>query len=474
MFLDIFYYTLKIFHSHPLPKEADTELIRIARAIVPLSFIIFSATAVFALLKDRIRLFLARFTLKEHCIIVGLSHMSLRLMDELIKRGERVVIINDNEESPFLATCKAKGILVLNEEPTNINSFVKSRFREAKRFYVFLDDDLKNIKIAKMLFEKLKQIKRDYHIHVHISDFWLKVLYDSEGVLHTQSNSDKANITIQAINFYDELARYLFLTMPIDNGVDKVFKPWIIIVGTGRVGQSLLYHTIKMKVYPEDRKLRITMIGPKANELGELFFSRFSKRILHCDNQQEELIFNDLILEFKRADYFKLSHPIDLGISMSNETPQAVFICAEDDIETKKLKGELDKFLKTNIVTTCTLYVSYYTEIEEKNSFNVFKLASKSLLEKDEIDKLARLIHTDFIIKDLRAMFNLEIENIDPTKVEEEIRIKYESKYRELIESRGESRKFWGELKEIYKNSNRNQADHIFEKLRIISPSKKL
>ncbi|MCS6958406.1 MAG: NAD-binding protein [Aquificaceae bacterium] len=442
LLLDLIYYTLYVFTLESLPEGAENAYIRISRALAPMLFISLSAGALISFFKDKIRLFYAHHFYRNHWLLCGLSEATISLIEKLEKKS-KVAVLEENESNPFLLYCKTKGIPALISEGSLESSYLRLGIDRASGVFLTFDEDLKNVLMA----NKLSKLKgQGFRIYAHIKDFWLKHYYDNVAI-------QPSGVEVVYVNFYEDMARRLFLKVPLDEGVHKVEKPWIVIVGTDEAGLAVLLQTLKSKVYPGDKRLRLTLVGPKAEEVKGIINSRF---VMDGIKLFEAL---GVDFEFIRKEYECINSAEDLCIG--EEKPQAVIVCTQRDMHTKRISGELEK-LGTKVIS---LYSMLYAKEGEGLSFNLYDLATESLLQRETLDKMAKLVHLNY----LRSHFP-EVEAKDLYHFERELKSKYAQKLQEKAKKK-EAVNLWENLKEVYRNSNRNYADHIWEKLRVIDSS---
>ncbi|MCX7873196.1 MAG: NAD-binding protein [Caldimicrobium sp.] len=442
LLLDLTYYTIDVFTLKCLPRDAENTYIKISRTLAPLLIISLSAGALISFLKDKIRLFYAHHFYKNHQLLCGLSEATISLIEKLEKKS-KVAVLEENESNPFLLYCKTKGIPALISDGSSERSYHRLGIKRASEVYLIFDEDLKNILMA----DKLSKLKgQGFKIYVHIKDFWLKHHYDNVAI-------QPPGVEVIYVNFYEEMARRLFLKVPLDEGVHKVDKPWIVIVGTDEAGLAVLLQTLKSKVYPGDKRLRLTLVGLKAKEVEDIINSRF---VMDGIKLFEAL---GVDFEFIRKEYEYINSAEDLGIG--KEKPQAIIVCTQRDMHTKRISGELEK-LGTKVIS---LFSMPYAREVEGLSFNLYDLATESLLQRDTLDKMAKLVHLNY----LRSHFpEIEAENLDD--FENKLKSEHAQKLQEKAKQK-EAVNLWENLKEVYRNSNRNYADHIWEKLRVIDGS---
>jgi Trk K+ transport system NAD-binding subunit len=101
-----------------------------------------------------------------HVVVCGLGNIGFRVVEELVKYGERVVVIEQARDSRFVTTARRLGVAVLIGDATVTEVLRQANAAQARAVIAATSDDLVNLEVALMV--------RDLHptqrVVVHLSD----------------------------------------------------------------------------------------------------------------------------------------------------------------------------------------------------------------------------------------------------------------------------------------------------------------
>jgi voltage-gated potassium channel Kch len=121
--------------------------------------VMFSAVALvaitIALIADRlvkrnaeIALGRKRYRLRGHVIVCGLGRVGVQIVDELLRAGESVLVMEEKPENRFLATVRAHGARVFVGDASLSNNLSDAGVSSALALVSVINDDLKNLEIG--------------------------------------------------------------------------------------------------------------------------------------------------------------------------------------------------------------------------------------------------------------------------------------------------------------------------------------
>ena len=133
-------------HSSPGEKVFGILLMLSAVALVAITI---------ALIADRmvkrnaeIALGRRRYRLKGHVIVCGLGRVGAQIVDELLRAGETVLVIEEKPDNRFLATVRAHGARVLVGDASLTNNLSDAGVEKAQALVSVINDDLRNLEIG--------------------------------------------------------------------------------------------------------------------------------------------------------------------------------------------------------------------------------------------------------------------------------------------------------------------------------------
>ncbi len=101
-----------------------------------------------------------------HVVVIGLGNVGFRLVEHLLDVGERVVVVESDESSNFVATCRRFGVPVLIGDGTVPEVLVQARVQSAKAVIAVTSNELANLEVALMV----PDLAPDKRVVVRLSD----------------------------------------------------------------------------------------------------------------------------------------------------------------------------------------------------------------------------------------------------------------------------------------------------------------
>lgn len=522
---DYLYYALQLFTFESLPEVSEENLyLKFSKLSAPTSVALFSARAIYILFLNQLLLLrLKRY--KNHVVIFGLGHMGMIFLRHRFTEGKKIVVILKEDEKINADNLLELRIPVLYGDASEDIVLDRARISHASEIYILTDNDILNASVVNKVLKAL--VKSVHHCacisktddkltsnelsklktpkltcSVHINDYEFKRSIEKEDWVRRGVE----NINLMIFNVYEMVARHVvkdILLEPEGESVLTVENPRVLIIGFGQMGQALLRQLIRMKVYPGDKRLRITIFYSNAKRHEEIFLSMY-----YDPNDRTKFIFRNVELFFVEKDLDKIHSIHDLFERVTERLPQVIYICTEDDaltnIITYKIKLSLEELYKKEQIAKETKIVAFFRntifgsckeddmecitkdESIKVHNINIVDKGCHSFIDLSEIDKVAKMIHADFFIKTfisylkekstsefekLKEELDKILDNQDMSIFEKEskIRVKFSALVEQWIKDKP-SREKWQFFDEDYKNSNRLQADHLIDKLKVLNP----
>jgi Trk K+ transport system NAD-binding subunit len=171
-----------------------------------------------------------------HVVVCGLGNVGFRVVEELLRHGERVVVIELSRDSRFLATARQLGVAVIVGDATVLEVLRQAHVGSARAVVAATDNELANLEIA-LLARELNPRQR---VVVRLSDSHL-----------AQTLREAANVRL-ALSI-PSLAAPAFMAALFGDRVQNVFL----------VGGRLLA-VVELVVQPDDPFLRGQSVGALA------------------------------------------------------------------------------------------------------------------------------------------------------------------------------------------------------------------
>lgn len=275
---DILYFSLQLFTLQMNmiePGRAPGLMLEFARFFAPLLSSYAAARALMEIFAEPLHgLRVSR--LNGHVVVCGLSQKGFDLARDLSSRDEDVVMVEWNKENDRIETCRELGIEVVLGDATEETVLRKSGLPNARLVFAVCEEDGVNAEIG-LLAQRLA-LRRPHHaplaIYVHVENLKLADLLRRSGL----SERKKAGARIRVFNIYEFAARHALKKYPLDgSGIarDDPRRPHLVIIGFGRMGETLLLHALQSGHYANGRKMRITALDRNMKQRSEAFESRY-------------------------------------------------------------------------------------------------------------------------------------------------------------------------------------------------------
>ncbi len=90
---------------------------------------------------------------RGHVVVCGLGNVGLRVVEELVRLDERVVVVEPKIDNPFIATCRRQGCAVVIGDATLPEALRQARVATARAVIAATSSDLINLEIALLVAE---------------------------------------------------------------------------------------------------------------------------------------------------------------------------------------------------------------------------------------------------------------------------------------------------------------------------------
>ena len=299
----------------PLPWELE-----VARLLAPavVAYTAWQAAAV--IFREQLQLLGLRF-FRDHVVICGLGRKGLLLTQAFRARGERVVVIEQDEANSHLEQAREAGALVLIGSAGDPLQLRKARLAKARHLIAVCGGSGTNAEIAVHAHELVKQDRGGVvTCLLHVVDPHLCELL--RGLELATEAQDR--FRLEFFNIFERGARAMldehppFVTAP-DGG-----PPHLLIVGLGPLGENLVAQAAlrlsRQQPSPETR-LSLTMVGPAADAEVAALQSRYPSLDRLCAIKTYSV--DTQSAEFQRGAFL-------FGSDGRCEISRA-YVCLEDD-----------------------------------------------------------------------------------------------------------------------------------------------
>lgn len=444
--LNLAYRTVQLFvlESGNIQGAVPWQL-EIARVLAPLvpAWAVFQALLV--VFRDQREAFWLRRR-KGHIVVCGLGRKGMQLVGDFRSAGEDVVVIECDEDNPRLASCRYLGAHVLVGSCTDASLLQRARVDRAERVFAITGDDGTNVETAILVHQQVRaraaRIRGTVTCHVHVVGLKLCTLLEDSRILSGGGHG----FAVRIFNSFQNSARALLTTHPLEPerfGADDPRRIHLIIIGFGKMGESVALQAMKLGHYANGKRLRITVIDEQAQRRQAAFVNRHPQLDRVCDvgfvagNDEDPGVCSQL------RDWVADPESV-VSIAVCLDGDSASLACG---LNVVKVLGSaaVPIFLRMSDVTGLARLFDHHEDAATwRRMIHVFGMtslsATRELLLADARHTLARAFHEDYRRK-RRAEGKPES---DPAMRD------------------------WSELDVDLQDSNRQLADHLAVKLRAI------
>jgi hypothetical protein len=237
--LDVAYLSLQLFilDSGAVSGPVGADL-QIARFLAPLVAGYAAIHAVLGLFFHHVQTVLPRF-MRGHYVVCGLGRKGSRLVAQLVARGERVVVIEHDQDNEELTDCRQLGAVVLLGRANDRRVLARACVHRAKTLIAITGDDAINVETA-VLAHELNICRRGQPLRcvVHVSDPGLTEMLRKQSIYIDQTDP----FDLEFFNAFRCGAAAMLAAGPALDRRQAAddWTPHLLIVGLGRLGEALL------------------------------------------------------------------------------------------------------------------------------------------------------------------------------------------------------------------------------------------
>jgi hypothetical protein len=280
--LNLLYLALQLFtlESGSVPGHVPLTL-DLARLAAPLIAAWAGLKVLFQVFRDEFAAFRLR-RLHDHVIVCGLGDKALHYARDFAE-SSRVVVIERNPENERIHSVRALGAQVLVGDARLDNVLGQVRVERARYLVAITGDDFANIGIAeqaRIMAERRKSGRLLCYTHVVNP----QVLEAAK--LHERLWDRTEKFVPNVFSIYREAARKLFETKPLDwRPIDKDSRRYVhlIIFGFGRMGENVLLQAARIGHLANRKRLTVTVVDKSAAAKMQSFLFRYSNLDKVCN-----------------------------------------------------------------------------------------------------------------------------------------------------------------------------------------------
>ena len=457
-FWDRLYLTFQMFYINcSLPNGDKPFILHLARFVAP--FITFYAAirGLMVLFQEKMQLVFLSFY-KRHTLVCGLGEKGRQLVSDLLEKKEKVVVLEINPDNKYISTFRNGGAIVLVGDATNKEMLEQARVERAEKVFAVCADDKVNLEIALHARQQVADYRHGsvspssastspWRCFVHLTDTNLRDLLSQQTVFE-----HSPLVTIRCFNAYENGAREFFEKFPpeiskAEFGQNEIH---LLIIGFGRMGQSIALQAARVCHYPDGKPVRITVVDRQAIKLGESFLARYAMfrnicqiEFLDLDIDDASFIGGEFITPHGGSD--SVTQTI---VCLESET--AALLCAlhlRKVFKEAKCHFYVRAEMESKLLTILQQGAGTFGNSGQESRFHAFgsiaATCTHEIVEGEKEEKMAKQIHAAYVAAKLK-LITKEEDQKDP------------------------SLKPWDELTPDLRESNRQQYEHWDFKLRAI------
>jgi hypothetical protein len=454
-FWDSVYHSLQLFWleygSIVEPSNWELDVARILAALVTFYAAVRAVTAIFA---EQLHAQRARFA-RNHVVVCGLGRGGALVAKGFRGRGDTVVAIERDPTAPAVRQCRDAGAVVLIGDASDSRLLNKAGVERAAELIVFCGDDAVTAEVA-IAARDLVRGRRETPLraHVHIVDYALRDLLEESWLGLTPRNDvDVVARDEFAPSFFNAAERgasaLLDAHKPFDkNGRTAGGTPHLLVVGLGEMGANAIVHAaLRWRVIPDVKPLPITVVDLHAGERIAVLTRRYPRLAEVCDLAVVDMDVRSP--DFEGGDFLKERSFLRSFSSDGSRGPVTMaYVCLDEDgrgLTTALALRRLPALRDVPIVVRLTLLAGVSKLLERDPGLETFGVLERTcapkVLLRGTRETLARAIHERYLRRKLEQGQELG--------------------------SRPALRP-WEELDEVYRESNRRQADDVADKLALV------
>lgn len=423
----------------PVPWE-----IEVARLLLPLVAAYAGLKGLAAIFREQTGLLRVRL-LPHRVVICGLGERGFIIARSQRERGERVVVIEMDRGNQLIEPCRQTGAVVLLGDATETEVLRGARVHRARHVVSVCGDDRTNAEVA----IRARQLARrrtsgSLTCVVHVVDPQLCALLKTYEI----GEHHEEGFRLDCFNMYESGASALLREYPpFGEREGSGEEPHLVVVGLGKLGQSLLVQTARRWATTQrsEERLRVTVIDRQAEAAVAALVARFPQLGRACD-----LICGDIDVESPEFDRVDFLFDPQGGCDVTR-----IYVCLDDD----------------SVATTASLKL--HKRLRERKIPIVVRMARASGLasllehERGTQDGFETVRTFGFLDQtfDAEMLLGGSYEILARATHEEYVRAQTEQGQ---TPDTNPALVPWDDLPETLQESNRDQAAHIGVKLRAV------
>ncbi|HRZ82956.1 MAG TPA: NAD-binding protein [Candidatus Hydrogenedentes bacterium] len=221
---------------------------------------------------------------EDHVVVCGLGRKGRQLALEFREAGMRVAVIERDANNPHVAACRERGVVVFIGDSSDEELLARAGANNARHVFAVTGDDGQNVAIAM----KLHRLCRDRRARrsapttcvVHMTDLHLCEVFKQHSVFLDETD----RLDVRVFNIYEHAARMLLAEHPLEGDAPDgaPLAPHLVLLGFGMMGQGIALQAAKTAHYATGPPLRVTVVDHAATLRGGAFLGAYPQFSRTC------------------------------------------------------------------------------------------------------------------------------------------------------------------------------------------------
>jgi len=448
-FTNALYHAVQLFLLHAPHFGAQVPwTLEIARWLAAAStgFVLYNA-ALHLLHNERMAFVLKRR--EKHAVVCGLGRRGMVVVEKLHASGIKLVVIDKNPEQDVVERLHALRIPLITGDATRKEILQQARIEYAERFFTLCSGDTVNISIALEAHKFGNKTKEKRQCYIHINDAELRRTL--------QANYSESKIeTNEELHFIDpyepEAISLLAEKLPLDHdGIkpNEEKQVHLVILGFGNMGKALATKAAQLGHFATNQRTNISIIDRDAytNRSSLLFHHPFMEDVVHFEFYEQEVLSPSTR---QMLDIWSNDEDVLMSVVICFDNPALVY---------DTVFNMLPIFNRTNVRVAVRMNepenLNFLLKGAKENNYPNLSIRTFDIDASYEKIINPLLNQTENFAKDIhKAYVNMIYKDYENKPEELNVKI-----------NKGELND-WDKLSEDLRESSRQQAVHIFFKLR--------
>ncbi|MEI7900192.1 MAG: NAD-binding protein [bacterium] len=445
-FFDVLHPSLQLFVLNAGAVLHPNWALQVARFLAPLTLGYAAVQAFVVVTLQRVQK--ARISrAREHAVVCGLGRKGVQLVRDFRAQGKTVVVIDKDEHNDHLRLCRNLGAIVLVGDATHDDLLRQARVPAAGHVIATTGDDGINVEIAvhayRLFLERPRTYAHRLRCLVHVVDATLCAVFKHAPMFR----SDTDLFEVKVFNIFENCARLLFEEHPLDRlpvGAASPATVRLAVIGFGKMGQAVAVQAARIGHFANGRKLRVTVVDKKAEEVKSGLLALYPQFWQVCDVEFIQALAGGAEVNERLA---RLADEPDSLLTVA--------VCLDDgSMGLTRALGMAEKLQNhdvsilvrmeedTGLASLLKCEQACDSLAKRVRAFGEINRASAlDRILSDRQDRIARRVHENY----------LAVACADPNKRKDD-----------------EALRDWEQLPDSYRDANRHVADHVAVKLRAV------